>query len=118
MARFLCQLAYTPEAWAALLENPTNRAEQIKPALDTVGAKFESVYFAFGESDIVGILEAPDNLSAAALSICITASGIVKSCKTTPLMTVQEGIEAMRKGSRALAVYPKLTRPLAGAAKN
>lgn len=118
MARFLCQLSYTPEAWAALLENPTNRPEQIKPALDSVGATFESVYFAFGESDMVAILEAPDNVSAAALSLCISASGVVKSCKTTPLMTVQEGLEAMRKGSRALAVYPKLSRPLAGAAKN
>lgn len=118
MARFLCQLAYTPEAWAAQLENPANRADQIKPALDTLGAKFESVYFAFGESDIVGILDCPDNVSAAALSICITATGIVKSCKTTPLMTMQEGIEAMRKASRALAVYPKLTRQLAGAGKN
>jgi uncharacterized protein with GYD domain len=118
MPRFLCELSYTPEAWAALLENPTNRPQAIQPALNAVGAKFETVFFAFGDSDMVGILDAPDNISAAALSLCISASGVVKSCKTTPLMTVEDGIEAMRKGATALAAYPKLTKPLVGSGKN
>jgi uncharacterized protein with GYD domain len=117
MARFLLELSYTPEAWAAQLENPTNRPQAIKPALDTVGAKLETCFFAFGESDIVGIIECPDNVSAAALSLCINASGVVRSAKTTPLMTIEEGLEAMRKGARALAVYPKL-KQLATAGRN
>ncbi|MGH7661534.1 MAG: GYD domain-containing protein [Vulcanimicrobiaceae bacterium] len=118
MARFLLELSYTPDAWAAQLENPTNRQQAIKPALDAVGAKIEICFFAFGESDIVGIVEAPDNVSAAALSLCINASGIVRSAKTTPLMTMEEGMEAMRKGARALAVYPKLSKQMASAGRN
>src|SRR5579883_1925646 len=94
MARYLLEVSYTPQAWAAQLEQPTNRIDALKPVLDTVGAKFESAFFAFGEYDIVAVIEAPDNTSAAALSLCFTSGGAVKTIKTTPLMTIEEGMEA------------------------
>ncbi|MBV8423876.1 MAG: GYD domain-containing protein [Candidatus Eremiobacteraeota bacterium] len=118
MPRFLCEAAYKPEAWAAQLENPTNRLEQLKPCLDSVGARVETAYFAFGEYDMIVIIEAPDNISAAALSLCFAAGGALKAMRTTPLMTIQEGMDAMRKGARALAAYTPLTRQMAGTAKN
>jgi len=105
MARFLIQVAYTPQAWAAQLERPENRIEVLKPTLASVDAKFETAYFAFGEYDIVAVIDAPDNVSAAALSLCFSAGGALRECKTTPLMTIDEGLEAMRKGQRALATY-------------
>jgi uncharacterized protein with GYD domain len=105
MAHYLLEIAYTPEAWAAQLKDPKDRAEVIKPVLDTMGAKFECLYYAFGDRDIVGIIDAPDNVSVAAISLAFSAGGSLKSCRTTPLMTTQEGLEAMRKGFRALGVY-------------
>src|SRR5712692_388041 len=73
MPYYLVQGAYTPEAWAAQLKTPQNRAELIKPLLQQVGARLESFYYAFGESDVVVTLEVPDNVSAAALSLAVTA---------------------------------------------
>jgi len=105
MAHFLAQLTYTPEAWAAQLKNPQDRVEIVRPLLERLGARFESVYFAFGEYDIVLIVEAPDNVSAAAFSLAITAGGAMKAVKTTPLMTVEEGIAAMRKAGEAASSY-------------
>jgi uncharacterized protein with GYD domain len=105
MSHYLLEIAYTPEAWAAQLQEPKDRAEVIKPVLESVGARFECLYYAFGDRDIVGIVEAPDNVSAAAISLAFNAGGALKSCRTTPLMTVQEGLEAMRKGYRAYGVY-------------
>jgi hypothetical protein len=35
----------------------------------------------------------------AAFALAATAAGAVKALKTTPLMTIEEGIEAMRKAS-------------------
>ena len=110
MPRYLVQFAYTPEAWAAQLRNPTNRIEVVRPALEKVGGSFESVYFAFGDYDLVLIMEAPDNTAAAAFALAVTAGGAVKSYKTTPLMTIEEGIEAMRRGAEVAAAY----RPPAG----
>ena len=59
--------------------------------------KGEAFYYAFGEYDVIGIVEMPDNVSMAAFSLTVSAGGAVKAFKTTPLMTIEEGIEAMRK---------------------
>ncbi len=61
------------------------------------GGRLESAYYAFGDYDVVAIVEVPDNVSAAAFSLALNAGGALKAAKTTPLMTVEEGMEAMRK---------------------
>jgi len=118
MPRFLIEVAYTPEAWAAQLENPQNRMDVLKPFFDSVGAKVETAYFAFGESDLIMIVSAPDNVSVAALSISASAGGALKSVKTTPLMAVEEGLEALRKGARARAAFVAPGKNLSGAVRN
>lgn len=97
MAYYLLQVAYTPEAWATLVKNPQNRLELVRPAAERLGGKLETGWFAFGEYDVVAVLNMPDNVSAAAFSIAASAGGAVKAIKTTPLMTIEEGVEAMRK---------------------
>ena len=52
---------------------------------------------------IVGIMDLPDNVIAAAMSMVVSAGGAVKASKTTPLMTINEGLQAMRKGGDTLA---------------
>ncbi len=41
----------------------------------------------------------PDNVSVAAFSMAVAAGGSVKSVKTTPLMSMEEGVEAIKKAS-------------------
>ena len=101
MAHYLFQLAYTPEAWAAQLKNPQNRIEAVTPVLERLGGRFETVYYAFGDYDIIGILDLPDNVSATAFALAVNAGGAVKAYKTTPLVTIEEGLEAMRRGAEA-----------------
>ena len=110
MPRYLVQLAYTPEAWAAQLRNPQNRIEVVRPALEQVGGRFEATYFAFGEYDVVLIVEAPDNTAVAAFGVAVAAGGAIKASKTTPLLTVEEGLEALRRGGEVA----QLSRPPAG----
>jgi uncharacterized protein with GYD domain len=105
MPRYLFQLAYTPAAWAAQLRDPQDRVAIVRPVIERLGGRFEGVYFAFGDYDIVAIVEAPDNVSAAAFSLAVSAGGAVKALKTTPLMTIEEGLAAMRKGAEAGALY-------------
>ena len=97
MARYLFQGTYTPEAWAAQINNPQNRVEAIRPVIENMGGRLESAYYAFGDYDVVVIVEVPDNVSAAAFSLALNAGGALKAAKTTPLMTVEEGMEALRK---------------------
>jgi uncharacterized protein with GYD domain len=101
MPHYMIQAAYTPEAWGGLVKNPQDRAEGVRPAIEALGGKLVSFYMSFGEYDVVGIAEMPDNVSAAAFSVGASAGGAVSAIKTTPLMTVQEGMEAMGKARQA-----------------
>ena len=71
-----------------------------------VGGDIESAYMAFGEYDLVGVMNLPSNVEAAAFSLAATAGGAVRAIKTTPLMTIQEGISAMKKAAVAGYVPP------------
>ncbi len=101
MAYYLIQAAYTPEAWAAMVKNPQDRVQAIRPVAERLGGKLEQGWLAFGEYDIVAIFQMPDNVSAAAFSMAASAGGAVKAITTTPLMTIEEGVAAMRKAQGA-----------------
>jgi uncharacterized protein with GYD domain len=99
MAYFLLQVAYTPQAWATMMKNPQDRVQALAPVLDRMGGKMECAYFAFGDYDVVAIMQMPANTDAAAFSLAASAGGAVKSIKTTPLLTTAEGLDAMRKAA-------------------
>ncbi len=101
MPHYLLQVAYTPDAWAAQLKNPQNRIEAIRPAVEGLGGRIECAYISFGEYDVMAVLDMPDNVTAAAFSIAASAGGAIRAAKTTPLMTMEEGIAAMRKAGTA-----------------
>jgi uncharacterized protein with GYD domain len=101
MAHYLLQVTYAPEAWAALVDEPHSRTEAVQPAVEQLGGTVHSTWLAFGEYDVISILELPDNVRAAAISMAISAGGAVKAIKTTPLMTWEEGVEAMREAAQA-----------------
>ncbi len=97
MANFLVQAAYTREAWSAMVKNPQNRAQAIQPVIERLGGSIKGIWLSFGEYDTLAVVEMPDNVSAAAFSLAASAGGAVKALKTTPLMTVEEGMAAMKK---------------------
>ena len=68
MAHFLAQVAYSPEGWQALVKNPQNRIEAVRPAIEKLGGKIDTAYFAFGEYDVVVIFQMPENVNAAAFA--------------------------------------------------
>ena len=96
MPYYLVQLSYTKEAIKTLDEHPQNRFEAVRPAFEELGVTLREAFLAFGDYDVVLLLEAPDNVRAAAISFAVTGGGAVSHYKTTPLMTWDEGVEAMR----------------------
>ena len=101
MPLYMLEVAYTPEAWATMVKKAQDRVEAVRPVVRKLGGKIESAYFAFGEYDLVAIVNMPDNVSVAAFSIAASAGGSIKAIRTTPLMTVREGMQAMRKAKRS-----------------
>ena len=101
MPSYLVQIAYTSDAWGAMVKQPQNRLEAVRPVVEKLGGKFEHAWLAFGEYDIIGVVEMPENTEAAAFAMAVSAAGAVKAFKTTPLLSVEEGVEAMRKAQGA-----------------
>ena len=101
MAYYMIQAAFTPESWAKLVKSPEDRKAAIAPMVEQLGGRLENYWFAFGDYDSVVIVQVPDNITAAALSLAAAAAGALKAIKTTPLMTMEEGMEAMRKAGGA-----------------
>ena len=100
MAHYLLQVAYTPETWAALVKSPQDRTQAVEGAIKNLGGKIEHFWLSFGDYDTVGVVEMPDSVSAAAFSMAVAAGGACKDVKTTPLLTMAEGVEAMKKAAQ------------------
>jgi uncharacterized protein with GYD domain len=98
-SNYLLQVAYTSEAWARLIANPHDRIDAVRPVIEKLGGKILHGWYAFGDYDIVTVIEMPGNIEAAAFSLAAAAGGAVKSIKTTPLLTTAEGVQAMKKAT-------------------
>jgi len=90
MPKFLLRANYTPTGMKGLLtEGGTGRREAVAKMIADVGGTLESFYFALGEDDVFMIADVPDNVSTAALSMMVCASGSATT-RTTVLMTPED----------------------------
>jgi uncharacterized protein with GYD domain len=101
MAYYLFQAAYTPEAAKSLIKKPEDRAKTVRTTVERLGGKMHGFWFAFGDYDTVLILELPDNVTAGAFSLAVSAGGALRAAKTTSLLTVTEGLAAFKRAARA-----------------
>ena len=60
-----------------------------------MGGTLHGFWYGFGKYDGYAIFEAPDNAAMASVVLAITAGGALASVETTPLMTVDETLEAL-----------------------
>jgi uncharacterized protein with GYD domain len=97
MAKYLFEAKYTVDGMKGVMkEGGSKRREAADQAIRSVGGRLESLYYAFGDHDVVGIVEFPDQASATALSTVINSSGTTM-IKLTPLITVEEVDQASKK---------------------
>ncbi len=107
MPYYLVQGSYTSKAWSILLKRPENRVEAVRPAVEHLGGKVECGFLAFGECDAVAVIQMPNNVEAAALSMALMAGGALRNVKTTLLMPYKEGVKAMEKARDAIYRPPR-----------
>ena len=97
MPKFLIQATYTPEGTKGLLrEGASGRRSAVEQVVTDLGGTVEAMYFAFGEDDTVLIVDLPDPVSMAAISLTVKASGAVRT-RATPLLGIDEIDEAARR---------------------
>ena len=97
MPKYLIAASYSPEGLQGLRrDKATARRQAITTAIESLGGKLECEYFALGEHDVYLIADLPDNVSATALGIATSATGLVRT-STTALMTTEEVDRALEK---------------------
>jgi uncharacterized protein with GYD domain len=95
MPKFLVQARYTIEGIKGLVnDSASGRRADVQSAVKALGGTVEAFYYAFGDEDVVMILDLPNNIKAAALGLTASGSGAVQ-VRTTPLLTVEEVDKAL-----------------------
>jgi uncharacterized protein with GYD domain len=97
MPKFLIEASYTAEGLRGLQKDKASgRKQAVTKLVESLEGKVEGLYFALGEHDVVIIADLPDTVSAAALSLGASATGLVRT-KSTALLTVEETDRALTK---------------------
>jgi uncharacterized protein with GYD domain len=99
MSKYLVQVGYTAEAWTAMSRGPQSVMERVQASAEALGGSIESLFFCFGDYDLVGVVEFPDSRGVAAWSMAVTSGGGVRACRTTTLLSVEEGLQALGRAS-------------------
>ena len=97
MPKYMVQASYTAEGTRGLLkEGGTGRRAAVEKVVGSLGGQVESMYFAFGENDVFVIIDFPDQISMAAVSMAVKTSGTLDT-KATVLLTPEEIDRAAQK---------------------
>jgi uncharacterized protein with GYD domain len=97
MALYMYRATYNSETLSALIRQPNDRIEAVRPTLETIGVKIVAGGYPFGNYDVLVVYEAPDDTTAASVAIAIGAGGAVKAAETTRLLSGQEWVESLQK---------------------
>jgi uncharacterized protein with GYD domain len=102
MAKYLIEASYSQAGLKALVKDGgSGRRKAVEAAAKALGGQVESMYFAFGTSDVYVIVEAPNNITAAALALAVGGTGIAAHLKTIVLLTPAEVDKAAKKSAGA-----------------
>ena len=98
MPRYLIRASYTAEGTKGLIKGGggTARRAAVQEMLRPAGGEIEAFYYGLGDDDAYVIVSLPDNVTAAAVSLAVNASGAV-NLRTTALLTPEEIDQAARK---------------------
>ncbi|SFU14734.1 GYD domain-containing protein [Arthrobacter sp. ov118] len=97
MTKYLFEANYVGDGIKGLMrEGGTKRRDAVVEALKSVGGSLDSFYYAFGDTDVLGVFDIPDQANAAALSLMINSTGTV-NLHLKPLLTPEDIDEAAKK---------------------
>ena len=97
MPKYLIKGSYTQEGLSGLVKDGgSKRRATVENLVRNMGGVLESFYYAFGDDDIVAIVELPDDASVSAVSLMVGATGAA-AIDTTVLIEPETIDEAVKK---------------------
>jgi len=97
MPRYLIEGSYTGDGAKGLTqEGGSRRRDTVAKMIEGMGGTLEAFYYTFGDRDVIVIYTAPDEITAAALSLAVNQSGKVR-LTTHPLLSAEDFDQAAQK---------------------
>ena len=107
MPYYLVQASYKDTAAKALVARPQERSAVVKKMITSLGGKLHSYFLAFGEYDVVAIVELPGNEAAVAMGLASVSGGALSKYNTTVLLSPDEATAAMKRAKKVPYAAPK-----------
>ena len=90
MPKFLFEVRYTADGTKGLArEGGSGRRAATTKMVEGLGGKIEALYYAFGDVDLYAIVDLPDSISAAAITLATNQAGGI-TAKTVVLISPEE----------------------------
>lgn len=105
MAFYLYQLAYSKEAIKSMVASPSDREAAARKLIEALGGKLHHLFFAFGEWDVICLIEGPDDKMMMAGAAAVGSSGTVSRSSTVKLMTAADAMAAMTMAGKVTGAY-------------
>jgi uncharacterized protein with GYD domain len=105
MSYYLYQLTYSAGAIKAMVAHPTDREAAARKLIEALGGKLHHLFFAFGQHDVVCLIEAPDDKVMLACAAAVASAGTVSGSSTIRLMTAADAMAAMTMAGKAAGAY-------------
>ena len=105
MSFYLYQLSYSKDAVKAMVANPSDREAAARKLIEALGAKLHHLFFAFGEHDVICLIEAPNDMVMMAGAAAVASAGTVSASSTIKLMTASDAMAAMTLAGKVTGAY-------------
>ena len=105
MPLYMYQASYSAEAIKTLVSNPQDRSGAAKGAIEANGGTMVGAWMAFGQDDIVVIVDMTDDWSIAGVASTVTAVGGITGGRTTNLLEMSTAVAEMEKAKAVLEFY-------------
>ena len=94
MPSYIVLFSYTAPAWQRMMKTPGDRTAAITAAATAIGASVQSVRWMLGPYDGLVLVDAPDSVTAAAVSVTAMSTGSFSAVQTHELFT-QDQLQAL-----------------------
>ncbi len=105
MSFYLYQLSYSKEAIKSMVASPSDREAAAHKLIEALGGKLHHLFFAFGEWDVICLIEGPDDKMMMAGAAAVASAGTVSKSSTIKLMTAKDAMAAMEMAGKATGAY-------------
>jgi uncharacterized protein with GYD domain len=106
MAKYVVFFTYNSDSWERLINNPGfDRGAAMRRLAEALGGTLESIYWMSGAYDGFDIIDVPDSVTAAALSVTMTSTGAFKRVETHELFDERQIGRALEKSKDSREAY-------------